>query len=350
MSINGKRKPGPLRDTVEEAAEDAQRMLRERSSAGMQRRRVTLQDGYDLLVKELDRLGRRDDTFGYYERGWSALTRTPPKGWSPEFPLADLDVDQVYRYAKRRTDAGVQPSTVWSKEIQALKRITALARKRKLIRKDPFEDLEAPTIRSKRFESFPAATIQELFTKVRESDEGRRSTRLRDALVIEGVFLSGMRRAEFARLKVEDLDIDNRRLYVDGKVRDRYLPLGTRLIEVLRELADGKQPEAPLSCSRKAIEALFYRWQKRLGVKISPHKMRHSMATSAVEAGVDIFRLADLLGHSNINQTRKYFHAADQRQRDALDAIADHHLNGGAPKKTDEDQGHSGSSSSDASA
>eukprot|EP00752_Nemacystus_decipiens_P016669 g14909.t1 len=337
VSVRGRRKAGPLRDTPEEAAADVPVLLALRNTSRGRDRRPTLQDGYDLLVADIEQQGLRPDTAEYYREKWAMLTQEPPKGWSTDWPLADLTADQVQRYAKRRLDSGeAGPSTVWGKEVKMLKRIVRLAVLRGLIRSNPIEKLEVPRIRKKRFEAFPAATIHGALKRIRESNVGRPATRIRDALVIEGIYLSGMRRGEFARLKVEDFDRANRRLYVDGKNRERYLPLAPRLVEVLTELAGDKGPAELLACKRHIIQKLFIRWRLRLGLQISAHKMRHSMATSAVEAGVDVFRLATLLGHADIKMTQQCFHAADEGQREALDRIAKH-------------QGHAGSSDASSS-
>ena len=58
-----------------------------------------------------------------------------------------------------------------------------------------------------------------------------------------------------------------------------------------------------------AIESLFARIRKRLGIKnFSPHRLRHSLSTKLYHNGANILLISNILGHSNVNTTRRYIH------------------------------------------
>ena len=58
-----------------------------------------------------------------------------------------------------------------------------------------------------------------------------------------------------------------------------------------------------------AIESLFARIRKRLGIKnFSPHRLRHSLSTELYYNGANILLISNILGHSNVNTTRRYIH------------------------------------------
>jgi integrase len=62
---------------------------------------------------------------------------------------------------------------------------------------------------------------------------------------------------------------------------------------------------------------------KRLGILgLRFHDLRHTAATRLAESGIDLFVMADILGHSDINMTRRYVTTTDARRRAAVEALA----------------------------
>ena len=58
-----------------------------------------------------------------------------------------------------------------------------------------------------------------------------------------------------------------------------------------------------------AVESMFARIRKRLGIKnFSPHRLRHSLSTEMYHNGANILLISNILGHSNVNTTRRYVH------------------------------------------
>lgn len=317
MDVAGKRKVGPLRETPKEAADDAAKMRRAcRKPLGPG---VTLRMCFDALLDELRQDGARPDTETYYRNHWRIVTGDA--GWGEDLDVGDLTVDQAHRYATRRVESGIGLSTAWDKEIGTLRRAIKAGLRCGLIRSDPLAGLRRPRIRQGRFAVLTTAKIEEFVRLIRESGQGQARIRERDALIVELFAWTGMRRAEVARLTVADCDFDATRIFVDGKTGDRYLPMTARIKTVLAKLREGKADADLVAANVDTIERIFDRWSDRTGIPVSPHVLRHSFATAAVEAGVDAFRLATLLGHSDIKQTARYFHATAKAQHEAMDAI-----------------------------
>lgn len=60
---------------------------------------------------------------------------------------------------------------------------------------------------------------------------------------------------------------------------------------------------------RSAIESMFARIRKRLKIKnFSPHRLRHSLSTEMYHNGANILLISNILGHSNVNTTKRYIH------------------------------------------
>lgn len=317
VAFKGDRIYGPLRETPREAADDASKLIRARRRPSMAG--ITLRMCFDALLDELRQEGARPDTISYYENHWRVVTK--PGGWGKDFQVADLAIDQAHRYATRRVESGIGLSTVWDKEIGTLRRAVKAGLRAGLIPTDPLAGLRRPRIRQGRFAVLSSAKIEEFVRLIRESTDGRPSIRERDALIVELFAWTGMRRAEVARLTVADCDFDAARIFVDGKTGHRYLPMTERIGSVLAKLCEGKADADLVAANVDTIERIFDRWSDRTGIHVSPHVLRHSFATAAVEAGVDAFRLATLLGHSDIKQTARYFHATAKAQHEAMDAI-----------------------------
>jgi site-specific recombinase XerD len=72
-----------------------------------------------------------------------------------------------------------------------------------------------------------------------------------------------------------------------------------------------------------SIESLFYQLKKRYGIQdnITPHKWRHTFATSFLRKGGDLETLRMLLGHSNLKTTQKYLHLNQHDIRKTYQAI-----------------------------
>jgi len=77
--------------------------------------------------------------------------------------------------------------------------------------------------------------------------------------------------------------------------------------------------------SVSTIQKMVKKYAERAHLKksVSPHKLRHTFATLALEAGVNPFTLKDLLGHSSLNTTLIYTHITPEVSRDAVKRIAE---------------------------
>ncbi|MAU15272.1 MAG: integrase [Muricauda sp.] len=147
---------------------------------------------------------------------------------------------------------------------------------------------------------------------------------VRDKLIIELLYATGMRRAELVNLKIEDVDLTGQVLKVLGKRnKERILPLLPSTIEQIRnymnrrsELENGLDlPYLFLTKEGlKIYETLVYRTINRYfslvspKVKKSPHILRHTFATHLLNRGADLNSVKELLGHSSLASTQVYTH------------------------------------------
>ncbi|GHE10082.1 tyrosine recombinase XerC [Klenkia taihuensis] len=155
---------------------------------------------------------------------------------------------------------------------------------------------------------------------------------LRDALVVDLLYASGIRVAELVGLDLDDVDHGRRLLRVLGKGRkERSVPFGVPAERALRAwLSDGR----PVLAREGSGPALLLglrggrldpREVRRVvhaataavpgAPDLGPHGLRHSAATHVLEGGADLRSVQELLGHASLATTQIYTHVTVDRLR-----------------------------------
>ena len=137
-------------------------------------------------------------------------------------------------------------------------------------------------------------------------------------LIIELLYSSGLRLSECINLKITDLELEEKIGWVrKGKgAKDRFFILSEKLIDSLKKyLAAEGRKESYLflgygggQLSKRAVQKLVKVAAKRAGVnkEVKVHTLRHSFATHLLEAGIDIRKIQELLGHADLSTTQIY--------------------------------------------
>ncbi|MCB0387377.1 MAG: tyrosine-type recombinase/integrase [Winogradskyella sp.] len=147
---------------------------------------------------------------------------------------------------------------------------------------------------------------------------------VRNKLIIELFYSTGIRRMELIELKLKDIDFSNKTLKVLGKRnKERYVPLLNMVMESLKvylgfrnqlENITDKEVLFLTKNGVKIYETLVYRIINEYfslassKVKKSPHILRHSFATHLLNQGADLNAVKELLGHSSLAATQVYTH------------------------------------------
>jgi site-specific recombinase XerD len=209
--------------------------------------------------------------------------------------------------------------------------------KRTLKRKDlAFDDLIFPKVPHK----LPTVLSQEEVVLLIDAAPNRL---YRILLVL--LYATGARRAEAARIMVEDIDSQRMVIHIrQGKgAKDRDVPLSPKLLEELRSWWRWKKPQGYLfpstegqqgtdrPISDKTVWHACHTAATRAGLtkKIHPHALRHSYATHLLEAGADLRTIQILMGHERLEDTtvylqlsRRHLHAAvNPLEQIALSAV-----------------------------
>ena len=164
-------------------------------------------------------------------------------------------------------------------------------------------------------------------------------TKTRDLALITLLLGTGIRVSECVGLDVEDLDFKNDAVKVTRKGgNEMFVYFGEEVEKALLDYLEVRETITPVAGHE---HALFYSIQrKRMGVqavenlvkkyakhitstkKITPHKLRSTYGTALYRETGDIYLVADVLGHKDVNTTRKHYAAiGDERRRKAASAL-----------------------------
>ena len=164
----------------------------------------------------------------------------------------------------------------------------------------------------------------EINTAIDDLHYGDNFEGVRDKLIIELFYSTGIRRIELVNLKLINLDFQNNTLKVLGKRnKERLVPLLNSVIKTLHIYLE-KRNELKTVVDKdnlfltkngvKIYETLVYRIindyfsEASSKVKKSPHILRHSFATHLLSQGADLNAVKELLGHSSLAATQVYTH------------------------------------------
>ena len=165
-------------------------------------------------------------------------------------------------------------------------------------------------------------SIDEISNAINSIDGKSNFVDLRNKLIVELLYSTGMRRIELVNLKESSINFSNKTMKVLGKRnKERILPLLPSVLETLQEYIDIKNKTFNnllwlfvTEKGNKIYETLVYRiinnYFSKVSSKVkkSPHILRHSFATHLLNEGADLNSVKELLGHSSLTATQVYTH------------------------------------------
>jgi site-specific recombinase XerD len=142
---------------------------------------------------------------------------------------------------------------------------------------------------------------------------------LRDALMVELAYGSGLRKEELWRMNIEDVDLTTHTAYILGKGKTtRIVPLTSKTVDVARAYLESRQAgRGPLFVSRPGRRLgglrIYQVFKEKTGYR--PHLFRHACATHMLQNGCNIRIVQELLGHRFLTSTQQYTHITKEELR-----------------------------------
>lgn len=191
---------------------------------------------------------------------------------------------------------------------------------------NPFIQLVHPKKEQYLPQFFYEEEMEALFNTV--SNDAKKG--LRDRVVIELLYATGIRVSELVNIKVMNLDMNLPGVKVLGKGnKERFVPFGEfcrqsieQYLEKFKPLKGKSHPYLIVNMKGDPITERGIRYllndvvKRTAGVtEIHPHKLRHTFATHLLNQGADLRTVQSLLGHVNLSTTGKYTHVSNQQLR-----------------------------------
>lgn len=265
--------------------------------------------------------------------------------------LQPVDIEEYLEYLKYYK----YEDQVFTNDERGIKRKFASLRsfflyyqKRDLIKNNPTVVVDMPKLHEREIIRLDSEEVSELLNLVERGGDNLsgmkkvyyEKNKLRNLAIFTLFLGTGIRVSECVGLDIEDVDFRNNRIRIIRKGgKEEYVYFGEEVAEALKNYI--VEERAHIKAKEGHEHALFYSIQKRRisvqGVEnlvneytsqittfkhITPHKLRSTYGTALYQQTGDIYLVAEVLGHNDVNTTRKHYAAMDDDQkRSAADAV-----------------------------
>ena len=248
--------------------------------------------------------------------------------------VLDVKLEDLEHFAAFISDLGIGPRSL-ARILSGVRQFYRFLVIDGYLEVDPTELLESPKQPDHLPEVLSTAEVDLLEQAIDLSKwEGHRNR-----AIIEVLFSCGLRVSELTNLKLSNLYIEEQYIRVMGKgSKERLVPISPRALDELNywfadrnvmKIKPGEEDYVFLNrrghhLTRTMILIMIKRYAVEAGIKktISPHTLRHSLATSVLEGGADVRAIQAMVGHESIGTTEIYTHIDTSTLRQE---ILEHH-------------------------
>lgn len=266
--------------------------------------------------------------------------------------LEAVDIEEYQEYLKvyQSQDTGLENTNGErgiKRKMSALRSFYAYYYKREMIRSNPTLLVDMPKLHDKSIVKLDPNEVAALLDHIEHAGDtltGQKKTyyektKERDLAIFTLLLGTGIRVSECVGLDVEDIDLQNNGLKVHRKGGNEMIVyFGDEVAQALLDYLEIRKGITPLPghehalfystqrrrISVKAVENLVKKYAREITTtkKITPHKLRSTYGTALYEETGDIYLVADVLGHKDVNTTRKHYaDMGDAHRRKAASAV-----------------------------
>ncbi len=245
-------------------------------------------------------------------------------------PLESVSKKDVRRFLSFLHEKKKNPKTVL-RALSALRSFYKYAMREKLVQESPAAEIESP----KKEKKLPVSITYIQVEHLMQQPDLSSYLGFRDRAIMELFYSSGLRLSELTGLNRKDFDSRNKILTIFGKgKKQRQAPITETAAKWLTEYLN--HVERPLierdpaaiflnkwgtRLSPRSVDRNFaaYLRQSGLSERITPHTIRHTIATHWLEKGMDLKTIQLLLGHTSLATTTIYTHVSPKLKREVYD-------------------------------
>ena len=267
-----------------------------------------------------------------YERNYSINTIIAYKSniedlisYLDDNSIKDVDYDTIRNYLGYLYEKKYKAKSI-SRIISSMRSFFKYLKQEKIIDSNPMTLISNPKVEKKLPKYLTINDVEKILSIPDMNDK----VGIRDAFILELLYVTGIRVSELCNIKIEDIEKESRRIKIFGKgSKERYVLYGTRCADILEKYLDVRNLFLTdindyLILSKKGkrinpreIRNIINRIKTKAGVEISisPHTFRHTFATHMLNEGADLRAVQELLGHENLSTTTIYTHLTNEKLR-----------------------------------
>ena len=257
-----------------------------------------------------------------------------PKHDGPEVSWASVDRSFLLNYMVNLKERSYAPATM-ARKVAAVKSFFNFLVSEGTLEKNPAEGITGPKVGK----PLPRAiSVEEVERLLEQSAKLSTPEAKRDRAMLELMYATGMRVPALVSLNVRDVNLKAGYVRCFGKgSKERIIPIHNKAIRAVKSYVDdgrarllGVTGEIALFLNRRGQRLTrqgFWLILKGYGKKanitteLTPHVLRHSIATHLLHSGkMNLRELQELLGHANISTTQIYTHLTTERMRRVYDS------------------------------
>jgi len=240
-----------------------------------------------------------------------------------------VDRSSVLDYMVSLRERSYAPATM-ARKIAAIKSFFNFLVSEGTLKKNPTEGITGPKVGK----ALPKAiSVEDVEKLLEEADKRSTPEAKRDKAMLELLYATGMRVSEMVGLNVRDVNLKAGFVRCFGKgSKERIIPIHSKAIKAVKTYTDEARPrllgatgETALFLNRRGQRLtrqgfwlILKGYAERAGIEadITPHVLRHSIATHLLHSGkMNLRELQELLGHANISTTQIYTHLTTEHLR-----------------------------------
>lgn len=242
--------------------------------------------------------------------------------------LADIGRREIRSFLSSLVSRGDSRKTQL-RRISTLRSFFTYLVKTKVRTTTPFDEMDP----MKREKSLPHPITFEEVQKFFNQPDIQTFLGIRDRAMMELLYSSGLRVSELTLLNISDYNPSEKLIHVKGKgKKERIVPMTREACEWIQAyfVHPSRKPKSTQALflnkfggrlTTRSVDRLFQKYLRSSGLsqKITPHTIRHSIATHLLENGMDLKTIQELLGHSSLATTTIYTKVSTSFKREVYD-------------------------------
>lgn len=243
--------------------------------------------------------------------------------------IDDIDMPVIRNYLSTELERGITKKTL-CRRLSCYRHYFAFLKNKGYVHENCFIFVKSPKKEIRYPRALYVEQVDNLFSRNKERSD---HLMLRDQVILEILYASGLRASEFVNIKLQDIDLKSRSIRVLGKgSKERVVPFTKDAALVAKDYLKICRPYL-LSKNKKdfnieyfilndqgkhmtvrGLEYILKNIEKLTGCNydLHPHMLRHTFATHLLEGGADLRVIQELMGHESIDTTQIYTHVTEE--------------------------------------